>query len=95
MSTDDPGPDHQPALTQSILDEQTLAALFDDIEALGHILGVTVKGAGQARAGNEGVSLREAYDLLRERAVAGVQIRYLHDGQEWWDTLMHSPQGVR
>ncbi len=84
---------HQPVLTESFLDAATLASLFDDIEALGRILLVSVKGQG--RANGESVALRDAYALFRERAVAGVQIRYLHEGQEWWDTLMHTPQGVR
>ncbi|MFU8803468.1 MAG: hypothetical protein ACNA8W_06645 [Bradymonadaceae bacterium] len=87
--------DHQPAVNESYLDEETLNQLFDDIEALGQIVLVAIKGHGEARAGGAGVPLRAAYELFTDHGIAGVQIRYLHDGQEWWDTLMHTPDGVR
>jgi len=39
-------------------------------------------------------ALNAAHNALFEGA-AGVQLRYVHDGVEWWDTLMRTERGAR
>lgn len=39
--------------------------------------------------------LDDARQLLRARTVRGLQIRYRHDGADWWDTLMVVGQNFR
>ena len=34
------------------------------------------------------LTLDDARQHLRARTVRGLQIRYRHDGADWWDTLM-------
>ena len=41
---------------------------------------------GQCVAGY--MDLRQAYQMLLSNEVRGVQIRYLYDRLEWWDTIL-------
>lgn len=84
-----------PELQDAVLAPEQLAALLADYEAHVQIGEVILKGAATARAMTTNPSLQDANAALRSGAVRGVQIRYLHDGREWWDTLMATPQGVR
>lgn len=85
-----------PELNDVILDDATLLQLFADIRGLTQVLGVAARGHGRnRRADDENLNFDVAQALFLERAVNGLQIRYLHGGQEWWDTLMHTPDGVR
>lgn len=85
-----------PDLNDVILDEPTLLQLFEDIRALGQILGVNARGHGaRRRASDENIAFDAAKELFLTQAVNGLQIRYIFEGQEWWDTLMHTPEGVR
>lgn len=85
-----------PRLNDTILDDETLEQLFVDIAALCQILGVTARGHGpQTRASDQNITLSDARELFLARAVNGLQIRYIHAGTEWWDTLMHTPDGTR
>jgi hypothetical protein len=84
-----------PELTQAVLDQTTLDRLFDDIAGCTRLLDVTVKLSANRMVPQERVTLEEARALLDARAVRGVQLRYLYDGGEWWDTLIATPDGVR
>src|SRR5690606_7555629 len=76
-----------PPLYESVLDDATLDALFGDVGALGEVL-VTVKGAPTEHAAEAPVTLADARDALVAGRVRGVQLRYVHEGQVWCDTLM-------
>ena len=82
-----------PALQDSLLDDDTLAALFADLAALTEIQAVMVKGAGAREAAQAGRELDTARTALA--AGAAVQLRYHHDGKDWSDTLIPQSQGTR
>lgn len=84
-----------PELLDQIIDEPTLQALVADIEGLTQVSEVLVKGAAQARASGGPLSAGQAVEMLRAGLIRGVQIRYRHEGVEWMDTLMQTPQGTR
>jgi hypothetical protein len=84
-----------PQLQDAILDPETLEQLFRDIQRCAVVDEVLLKGGALAMASEKSVQLVEAQDALRDKQVAGVQIRYWYDGANWWDTLMHTPRGVR
>lgn len=90
----DPAP-KLPALQQTVLDAATLEALFRDLAQCTQILAVLPKGAPQAYAGDRAISLDAAREGLASGAFRGVQVRYRYDGQEWCDTLLATPGGVR
>jgi len=85
-----------PPLHDVLLDGPTVAQLFFDIGHAAELVGITLKRAGAPRASTEAVStLDDAHRLFTERAVGAVQLRYRFGGEEWWDTLAHTPAGVR
>lgn len=84
-----------PDLQQADLDEATLADLFRDVELAAELIGVTRKDAPEVRATEEPLTLAEAHDLLRTGRTRSIQLRYRHDGAQWWDTLTRTPNGVR
>jgi hypothetical protein len=84
-----------PEVTQSTLDDVTVLALFDDIAELCEVLAIIIKGHAVARASSTAVNLNEARALFLSKSIQGLQIRYRHDDAEWWDTLMHTPEGMR
>ncbi|MBK9992313.1 MAG: hypothetical protein IPP19_16735 [Verrucomicrobia bacterium] len=84
-----------PALQQTVLDEATLDALFRDLAQCTQILAVIPKGAPQAYAAERGIDLEAARAGLASGIFRGVQVRYRYDGQEWCDTLLATPGGVR
>lgn len=88
-------PQDLPELRSGVLDDNGVVALFRDIRTLTRVDGIVVKDR-PGRVGNgSSVCLEEAERLVLAREVRGVQIRYHHDGAEWWDTLMCAPDGVR
>ncbi|HYO70349.1 MAG TPA: hypothetical protein VEU33_30145 [Archangium sp.] len=84
-----------PQLQDAILDPETLARLFQDIQRCAVVNEVLLKGSASLMASEKSVPLAEAELALQEKRVAGVQIRYWYEGANWWDTLMHTPRGVR
>ena len=84
-----------PPLQDAILDPETLEQLFRDIQRCAVVDEVLLKGGAALMASEKSVPLAEAEQALREKRVAGVQIRYWYEGANWWDTLMHTPRGVR
>ncbi|MDP3275343.1 MAG: hypothetical protein Q8Q09_09130 [Deltaproteobacteria bacterium] len=82
-----------PEIQDQVLDAPTLAQLFADLARDAKLIAIVVKGPGLAEGGPQ--TLEQARELLAEGAVRGVQLRYLHGGTEWWDTLMVVPGGVR
>ncbi|MCY1075670.1 hypothetical protein [Archangium lansingense] len=84
-----------PQLQDAILDAETLEQLFRDIQRCAVVDEVLLKGGAAVMASEKSVPLADAEQALREKQVAGVQIRYWYEGASWWDTLMHTPRGVR
>ena len=84
-----------PLLHQADLDAALLEAYFEDLRGHAEIIGVTVKAASEEYAGARDVGLDQGQALITSGAVRGLQIRYVFDGQEWWDTLIRLPSAVR
>jgi len=84
-----------PELTQADLDGETLGALVDDLNNLTQILEVITKGGEFSMAGKTSIPLREAVRALQRGQIRGVQVRYVWRDEEWMDTLLRGPAGVR
>jgi hypothetical protein len=83
-----------PDMHQGTIDGATLAQYFRDLEHA-QIFDVLIKGAPEKYAEEGPFSLEEGRALFSAGTVRGLQIRYLWNGAEWWDTLMRGAQGVR
>jgi hypothetical protein len=88
-----------PPIHQAVLDATMLDQLFFDIEHGAEFLGAVTKGARNAfAAAGPGVALTSVADAraaLLSGANVGVQLRYRFAEEEWWDTLLCTPAGVR
>ncbi len=88
-----------PPLHDVLLDDDTVTQLFFDVGHAAELLAVSVKSPGARRADEPAAAslagLDQALRALLEGRVAGVQLRYRHAGEEWWDTLARTPAGVR
>ncbi|MGP1346134.1 MAG: hypothetical protein ACTS3F_05625 [Phycisphaerales bacterium] len=93
MNHDDDAP--LPPMSQAILDEAQLDALFADIAQLAHIDEIIIKSGPGRVNDDQRHSLDEARQLLRSGQARGVQIRYRHNHAHWWDALMQTPQGTQ
>lgn len=78
-----------PELRTGALDLTEVERLINDIEACAQITEIIPKHAAQGYVPETGaLTLDDARQHLRARTVRGLQIRYRHDGADWWDTLM-------
>lgn len=78
-----------PDLNMTLLDADQIEQLFRDIEQCAQITEIIPKYAERGHVPDSaGVTLAEARQLLANRSVRGLQIRYRYDGADWWDTLM-------
>lgn len=84
-----------PAVQQAVLDPATLEALFCDLAQCTQILAVVPKTAGRSQVQERSIALAAARTGLDSGAYRGVQIRYHYQSQEWCDTLMATPGGIR
>ncbi len=85
-----------PPMSEAVLTDEQLAALFDDLRRLVRIDGIVIRdGSGRARDVAGAELLDEAHAMLTGRMVRGVQIRYRYDGAAWCDTLMPVALGIR
>ncbi len=82
-----------PPVHQGSLDDATLDALFADIAAAATLLAVIVKRGRAAEPPRSPAALEDARAALRSGAVRAVQLRYRHEGREWWDTVSPSAPG--
>lgn len=82
-------------LTTSTLDPATLATLFSDIAAHTEVIEIFAKAGAESHAGSTRLTLDTAQSLLLSGKVRGIQLRYRYQGDEWWDTLINTPAGVR
>ncbi len=90
----DPAP-RLPDVQQSVLDDATLQALFRDLAQFTQILAVIPKMSAAAMVAETSLNLENAHDGLRSGAYRGVQVRYRYDNQEWCDTLLNTPAGIK
>ena len=81
-------------LHQGHLDPVGVESLFRDLEACTRILDVQIKGHA-ARHAKATPTLELARNGLLMGRIRGVQIRYVYQDQEWWDTLIAQPPGAR
>lgn len=86
-------------LYEAVLDEGALSALVDDLLGVATLLGVSTKGGACTTAnepdGPPAEQLQLAVRALRIGAIRGLQVRYLLEGRQWWDTLIRIETGVR
>ena len=66
-----------------------------DLAHCTQILAVIPKGGPQAYATDRGIDLETARLGLASGQFRGVQVRYRYEKQEWCDTLLAMPGGVR
>lgn len=83
-----------PPLQRAVLSGDELDALFFDVEAAAELIEVVPKYGPTTRASDARPSLAEARALVRAGEVVAVQLRYRHQGKEWWDTLMPRANGT-
>jgi len=77
-----------PALHTGDLDAEGVRALVADLEAHAERLQVVPKAAAKRFVLPETLPLQAATEGLLDGRLRGVQLRYVHEGQEWWDTLL-------
>jgi len=85
-----------PELNDQVLATSELAALFRDYREcpLEEVEIVLKRGSGHV-APHVPPTLLEAEQMLLDREVRGVQIRYRYQGNQWCDTLLPVQAGVR
>ena len=84
-----------PEMRPALLDTATVERLFADLAFETSVLGILVKGGASDRAREEAPTLRAAREVLLSGEAEGVQIRFVHRGVEYWDTVMRTPLGFR
>jgi hypothetical protein len=83
-----------PDLNQGTLDDATLAKYFQDL-AHAKVFAVMVKGGPERYANERSIELGTAQKLFNQSLCHGIQVRYLWQGDEWWDTLFRTNDDVR
>lgn len=83
-----------PEVLEGTIDAATLDALFDDIAATGGLLAVVLKRGRTAEPPRGASALADARDALLGGGVSAVQLRYRHEGREWWDTILAAGPGA-
>jgi hypothetical protein len=84
-----------PNMQHQVLDDATVARLRDDIAQLTQLLEVKTRDSGTLSSTDPAAAIAEAFTKLLARQTRGVQVRYRHAGQTWWDTLMPTAAGIR
>ena len=89
-------PDFEPpVMNTAMLDAAGVESLLRDIESCTELLEIVPKYSRQCLISEPGerLTFSDARALIQRADVRGLQIRYRHEGAEWWDTLMN--QGER
>ncbi|RBP45184.1 hypothetical protein DES53_103181 [Roseimicrobium gellanilyticum] len=85
-----------PELHGGMLNNETLAQLFEDYSHCTTVTEIIPKHAAQSHVPEQShLTLASAQELLRTGSVRALQVRYHFDGGEWWDTIMTLPEGFR
>ena len=84
-----------PDLHQGLLDSGTLEQYFSDLRQCAQVLEVRAKYASRQYASEAALTAEQAFELLLHKRAAGVQIRYVFEGDLWWDTIIPVAGGRR
>jgi hypothetical protein len=76
-----------------VLTPEAVERFFEDLAFETSVLGILVQEPSVV--GDGPPTLREARKLFLSGGAKGLQVRYVHCGVEWWDTLMHTNAGAR
>lgn len=77
------------------LDDAMLTQVFRDIAQSAQLLSIMLKGGAETMAEAGPPTLDGALKLLRDRSVRAVQVRYIFENIEWWDTFIAGPINVK
>jgi len=88
-------PSELPQVREAMLQDDEVAALIRDLRACAQVHEILVRSAPRQQPSSGTVTLDEAAQMLMERTVRGVQIRYRFDGFDWMDTLMPVAEGIK
>ena len=95
MTLPDEAPPELAPLETGVIDVRALARLFADLASEAVVLSVRNKGAPEQRADAGPSDLARAHEALLSGTAAAAQIRYVHRGTEWWDTVLrHDEAGT-
>ncbi|MBK1791807.1 hypothetical protein [Persicirhabdus sediminis] len=91
--------EESPTITQDLhqadIDASFIHNLIDDINKCTELIEVLPKFAAQEYVNDQqNLELHEAAAMLIAGQLRGLQIRYQHEGSQWWDTIMQAPQGA-
>jgi hypothetical protein len=84
-----------PEVSEAVLSDDELAALIRDLRACTEIAEIRIKSGPGSADEHQQSTLDDAAQLLFDRSVRGVQIRYRFDDADWMDTLMPVAEGIR
>lgn len=87
-----------PPVFDIVLDDDKVAALIFDVRHAAELIAVNTRdtaGKIQAYSQSPGDALDAAFLDFRDRKAAAMQLRYRFHNEEWWDTLLRTPDGVR
>ena len=81
---------------EGILTKTRLCEYFDNLEANARDVEIIVaKGCATVHGEECEWTLSECKIFFLNRSVRGVQLRYLYQHSEWWDTLMWTQRGMK
>lgn len=80
---------------EGMLDATALAALLTDLDTQAEVLDVFVKAGPRSATSAVHTPLRSAFAALESGETSAIQVRYRFAGEEWRDTLLRTPAGVR
>jgi hypothetical protein len=80
------------------LDSAAVERLFEDLAFETTVLGVALRfgdGDPSAKERPSEPNLRQARTAILSGEATGAQLRYVHQGVEWWDTVMRTGSSFR
>lgn len=92
---DDAESEPLPPMCDAVLDDEQIAALFRDYRQCAQSPQIVVKNGPGLVPVAPSPSVDEVETLLRDRRIRGLQVRYVYQQLQWFDTLMVQPSGVR
>lgn len=84
-----------PQMSEAVLTDDELAALVRDLRACTEVDEIILKTSPGRVDDQQLPTLDDAAQMLFERSVRGVQIRYRYGDASWMDTLMPVADGIR
>jgi len=81
-------------LFMSVVEPDMLRQIFVDIQDHAELLSVGLKSDSRALSGEPQADLSLAQSWLEDGSLRGLQLRYLFQGEIWFDTLLRLPSGT-